>query len=76
MSNLQNALKRRTTITNSIARLVRRLESQAAEAMTFDLTGELARELTEHDREFKQQHYQIIDLIDGGDTATLEKEQT
>ena len=77
MSTIPDLRKRRNTVTKSIARLVRHiasLEGKATEPMAFDVTQEIAKGLSEQDCEFKDFHYQLLDLIDESNEGALEKE--
>ena len=78
MFTIPGLRKRRNTVNKSIARLVRRiasLEGKPIEPTAFDVAQEIAKALSEHDREFKDFHYQLLDLIDESDEGALEKEQ-
>ena len=78
MSTAPALRKRRTTVGQSINRLVRRLgnlEGKEAEPNTLVIAQDIAAGLTTHDCEFKDFHYQLLDLIDEADQETLDKEQ-
>ena len=78
MSTVPGLRKRRNTVNKSIARLVRRiasLEGKATEPTAYDVAQETAKGMSEQDREFKDFHYQLLDLIDESDEGALEKEQ-
>ena len=77
MSQEGNVLrKRRNAVNKSIARLLRciaSLEGKATEPTAFIVVQEIAKGLSEQDREFKEFYYQLLDLIDESDEAALEK---
>ena len=78
MSTVSGVRKRRGTVRSSITRLINRLsilEGKAAEALTFDLTQGMAKKLGELDQEFRQHHYQLLDLIEEEDEDALDNEQ-
>ena len=65
MSTTPGLRKRRNTVNKAIARLVRRiasLERRAAEPTAFNVAQEIAKALSEQDRELKDFHYQLLDL--------------
>ena len=78
MSTASGVRKRRGTVRSSITRLLNRLaalEGKAAEPSTFDLAQDMAKRLSELDREFRKHHDQLIDLIDETDEDGLESAQ-
>ena len=78
MSTLSGLKKRRSTTTKSIARLVRRLsnlEGKEVQPSTYNIAQEIARGLAEHDQEFKEFHYQMLDLMEDTDDDALDREQ-
>ncbi len=73
-----SARKKRKQLSSSINRLLSKLnnlERVAAETVTFDLTTETLEKLIELDRNFKAQHYQVLEYIDEADEEELAKEQ-
>ena len=62
----------------SIERLIRclaNLEGKEDEPTTLAIAQDIASGLGAHDREFRDFHYQLLDLIDEGDQGTLDNEQ-
>ena len=69
MASVSALLKRRKTVTGSIAKLVTRLESLEARA---DQSTTYDKNLN---TQFKKHHYEVIDLIDEIDDDALTREQ-
>ena len=78
MSTASSARKRRGQVRSSITRLLNKLgnlEHKVGEASTFDLVSGISDKLTELDRDFRAQHYQVLEHIDEADEGGLAKEQ-
>ena len=78
MSAISGVRKKRGTTRGSITRLINRLEElegKADQPMTFDLAQDMAKKLENLDKEFREYHYRLIDLIDEKEEEALRTEQ-
>ena len=78
MANLSNLRERRSTIKDSITKLLNRvktLEPKVHEALTLDLANQLMPNLKALDEQFKAQPFSIVDAINESDAEALANEQ-